>query len=95
MPSTLRRTAAVAWGVALGLSALSPLQALAQTAQAAQNRMNPDGEWRYESADAWGTRHSPDSQIDASNFANLEVAWIFRGDNFGPALEDQMKATPQ
>ena len=91
MPSMSRRTVNLVYGLALGLSALSPLQVLAQ----AQNRQNPDGEWRYQSADAWGTRYSPANQVNASNFANLEVAWVFRGDNFGPALEDQMKATPQ
>ena len=52
-------------GFALAISALGPQQALAQ----AQNRMNPDGEWRYQSADAWGTRYSPNNQVDASNFA--------------------------
>ncbi|HUP52723.1 MAG TPA: PQQ-binding-like beta-propeller repeat protein, partial [Longimicrobiales bacterium] len=34
-------------------------------------------------------------QVDATNFADLEVAWIWRADNFGPTLEDQMKSTPQ
>ena len=61
----------------------------------AQQRGNPDGEWRYQSADAWGTRYSPVNQINASNFEDLEEAWIWRADNFGPELEDQFKATPQ
>jgi glucose dehydrogenase len=39
--------------------------------------MNPDGEWRCQSADAWGTGYSPKSQVNASNFADLEVAWVF------------------
>ena len=91
MSSMSRRTVSILWGLALGLCAFSPPQVHAQ----AQNRQNPDGEWRYQSADAWGTRYSPANQVNATNFANLEVAWIFRGDNFGPALEDQMKATPQ
>jgi quinoprotein glucose dehydrogenase len=64
-------------------------------AQSAQDRMNPDGEWRYQSADAWGTRYSPANQINASNFNDLEVAWIWRADNFGPVEELQHKATPQ
>ncbi len=91
MSSMSRRTVNLVWGLALSWGAALPMQALAQ----AQNRQNPDGEWRYQSADAWGTRYSPANEVNASNFANLEVAWIFRGDNFGPALEDQMKATPQ
>ena len=40
--------------------------------QSAQDRRNPDGEWRYQSADAWGTRYSPLDQINASNFNDLE-----------------------
>ena len=36
---------------------------------AAQDRRNPDGEWRYQSADAWGTRYSPVDQINATTSA--------------------------
>ena len=43
---------------------------------AAQDRGTPDGEWRYQSADAWGTRYSPLSQINADNFGELEQAWL-------------------
>jgi quinoprotein glucose dehydrogenase len=61
----------------------------------AQERSNPYGEWRYQSADAWGTRFSPVNQVTTSNFEDLEVAWIWSADNYGPAPEDQFKATPQ
>jgi quinoprotein glucose dehydrogenase len=64
-------------------------------AQSAQDRMNPDGEWRYQSADAWGTRYSAANMVNASNFNDLEVAWTWRADNFGPVEELQFKATPQ
>ena len=37
-----------------------------------QNRQNPDGEWRYQSGDAWGTRYSPVDQINADNFGDLD-----------------------
>ena len=60
----------------------------------AQDRDNPDGEWRYQSGDAWGTRYSAANQIDGSNVAGLEVAWIWRADNFGPEADYQMKSTP-
>ena len=43
-----------------------------------------NGAWRYLGGDAGHTRSSPLNQINASNFAKLKVAWIFRGDNFGP-----------
>ncbi|MEQ1856508.1 MAG: PQQ-binding-like beta-propeller repeat protein [Longimicrobiales bacterium] len=87
----LRRAGRLMLAIGLAGGVLLPVQVLAQ----AQNRQNPDGEWRYQSADAWGTRYSPANQVNASNFADLEVAWVWRGDNFGPALEDQTKATPQ
>ena len=61
---------------------------------AAQERQNPPGEWRYQSADAWGTRFSPVDQINAGNFGELEVAWVWRADNFGPGVDPQMKSTP-
>ncbi len=60
----------------------------------AQDRQNPYGEWRYQSADAWGTRYSPVDQIDASNFGDLEVAWVWSAANFGPTVDYQMKSTP-
>ena len=63
--------------------------------QSAVERRNPDGEWRFQSADAWGTRYSPAGQIDATNFNDLVEAWIWRGDNFGPEQETLFKATPQ
>jgi glucose dehydrogenase len=85
-------------GLALALLATLALPAvgLAQVPGIrGQDRGNPFGEWRYQSADAWGTRFSPVNQIDATNFGDLEVAWIWHADNFGPMLEDQMKSTPQ
>ena len=60
----------------------------------AQERGNPEGEWRYQSGDAWGTRYSPLDQIDASNFEDLEVAWIWRGDNFSPHPLYLSRSTP-
>jgi quinoprotein glucose dehydrogenase len=60
----------------------------------AQERGNPYGEWRYWGADAWSTRYSPLDQIDAANFSQLQVAWIWRGDNFGPEPDALLRATP-
>ena len=53
-----------------------------------------NGEWRYLGGDAGHTRSSPLNQVNASNFANLKVAWIFRGDNFGPGVEYTAQSTP-
>jgi quinoprotein glucose dehydrogenase len=59
-----------------------------------QQRGNPYGEWRYWGADAGSTRYSPLDQIDASNFSRLEVAWTWRGDNYGPEPLFINRATP-
>ena len=54
-----------------------------------------NGEWHYLGGDAGHTRSAPQlNQINVSNFADLEVAWIFRGDNFGPAVEYTARSTP-
>ena len=60
----------------------------------AQDRGTPPGEWRYWGADAWSTRSSPLDQIDGSSFEELEVDWIWRGDNFGPSVDYILRATP-
>ena len=53
-----------------------------------------NGEWRFLGGDAGHTRYSPLDQITAENFEDLEVAWIWRGDNFGPGLEYTFRSTP-
>src|SRR5262249_25535583 len=53
-----------------------------------------DGEWPSYSGDIRGTRYSPLSQIDASNFNKLEVAWRFKTDQFGPRPEYKLEGTP-
>ena len=60
----------------------------------AQERGDPEGEWRYLGGDASHTRSSPLDQIDASNFEDLEVAWVWRGDNFGPTVDYLYRSTP-
>ncbi len=82
-----RRSAAVAVAWA-GILAAGPLSAVPKALQA------QDGEWRYWGSDAASTRYSPLDQIDASNFGDLEVAWTWRGDNFGPEADPLLRATP-
>ena len=94
MPASLPCVCCPPRWFALVLAAAFAVPTFAQ-GQSAQDRRNPDGEWRYQSADAWGTRYSPLTQINASNFNDLEEAWIWRGDNFGPEQELLFKATPQ
>ncbi len=59
-----------------------------------QDRGTPEGEWRYWGADAWSTRYSSLDQIDASNFEDLQLAWTWRGDNFGTETVNLTRATP-
>ena len=68
--------------------------ALAVTVVAAQEPGTEDGEWRYQSADAGGTRFSPVDQIDAGNFNDLEVAWRLKTDSFGNRPEFKLEGTP-
>ena len=51
-------------------------------------------EWTHWGADAGSTRYSPAAQIDAQNFGSLEVAWVWRGDNYGPGADNILRATP-
>src|SRR5690606_3375771 len=40
------------------------------------------------------TRYAPVSQITAENFNDLRVAWVWRGDNYGPNVDNILRATP-
>ncbi len=61
----------------------------AQTQQGAA-----DGNWTSYGGDSGNTRYSPLSQIDASNFSKLEVAWTFTTANLGPTPETNLESTP-
>lgn len=53
-----------------------------------------NGEWRYLGGNAGNTRSSPLDQINRENFDQLEVAWIWRSDNFGPNVDYFFRSTP-
>ena len=53
-----------------------------------------DGGWSHWGGNAASTRYAPFDQIDAGNFEDLEVAWVWRGDNFGPHVYNIMRSTP-
>ncbi len=76
------------------LSAAVVLSAALCGPSAAQERGNPDGEWRYWGGDASNSRYSALDQIDRNNFDDLEIAWTWRGDNFGPTVDFIMRTTP-
>lgn len=87
-PSTRRslRNLAVVSTHALLLALLS----LPSTAQQGA----PDGEWPSYGGDLGHTRYAALDQINAENFNELDVAWRFKTDNFGPSPEYRFQSTP-
>ena len=90
-PTTRTLTAAA---LLLAAACSSPQPASRLTPPSPQAGPAAPGEWRHWGADASSTRYSPLSQIDASNFEELEVAWIWKSDNFSPSREPLLRATP-
>ena len=76
-------------GLATAGMLLTAASAFAQRLPGTEN-----GEWRYLGGDAGHTRSSPLNQINGDNFGDLEVAWIWRTDNFGPNLDYFSRSTP-
>ncbi len=76
-------------GLATAGILLTAASAFAQRLPGTEN-----GEWRYLGGDAGHTRSSPLNQINGDNFGDLEVAWIWRTDNFGPNLDYFSRSTP-
>jgi len=54
----------------------------------------PAGEWRYYGSDAQSTKYSPLDQINKDNVKNLQVAWQWKADNFGPRMDANWEVTP-
>ncbi len=52
------------------------------------------GEWPTYGGDLGHTRYAPLDQIGAQNFSQLEVAWRFKTDSFGPRPEFNFESTP-
>jgi len=80
----------IGWGLAVATAFLG-----FPSAGSAQRTGLENGEWRFNVGDIGATRSNPYlTQINASNFADLEVAWVWRGDNFGPEPEVTSRAVP-
>ena len=62
--------------------------------QTAEQEIPPDVEWTTYGGDLASTRYSPLDQIDAGNFEELEVAWRFKTESFGPEPEFNFQSTP-
>ena len=52
------------------------------------------GEWRYYGGDAGSTKYSPLDQINAKNVKQLEIAWRWKAENFGPRTDYNWEVTP-
>jgi quinoprotein glucose dehydrogenase len=51
-------------------------------------------DWRAYAGNVASTRYAPLDQIHAGNFSDLEVAWRFKPDAFGPNPEFDLECTP-
>ena len=74
--------------------ALAAAVALGAGLPAAAQQGAQDGEWRYYGGDLGSTKYSPLDQINRDNVADLEIAWRWKTDNFGPRLDFNFQATP-
>lgn len=63
------------------------LCAIAQTGAA-------NGEWRHYGGDAGGTKYSALDQINATNVSQLQIAWRWKTDNYGPRPDSNWQVTP-
>ena len=86
------RRATALWRLSVAFVFGGALQASASAA--GQEGRASGGEWRYIGGDAGHTRYSGLDQVTADNFESLEVAWVWRGDNFGPSVLGVSRATP-
>jgi quinoprotein glucose dehydrogenase len=82
--------------VAIGIGVAAAFGALGGNlaTPVAQESGTPQGEWRYIGGDASHMRYLPVDQINAGNFEKLQVAWVWRGDNFGAAVDNVFRSTP-
>ena len=51
-------------------------------------------EWRFYGGDAGSTKYAALDQIDRTNVKDLQIAWRWRAENFGPRPEFYYRATP-
>jgi quinoprotein glucose dehydrogenase len=98
----IRRTIRIGAAIALILPLVWMLQndvagqagQAGQTSQASTMPSTQNGEWPMYTADLRGSKYSPLSQIDASNFSKLQPVWTFKTDSLGPTIETKLEGTP-
>lgn len=77
-------TVAVTAGVVLGVPAV-----LGQSGTSVNN-----GDWPFYHGGEFSQRYSPLDQINADNVGNLQIAWQFSTENFGPTTDFNNPSTP-
>ena len=87
--NSARRLASVA-----AIALLPALLASPASAQATGQPSTAKGDWPMYFADPTGSRYSPQDQINASNFNQLQQAWHFKTDNLGGRPEFKLEGTP-
>ena len=63
--------------LALGVLVSAPMAVMAQ------GPGTENGQWTFLGGDAWHTRYTPATQINAANFEDLEVLWRWNASSFG------------
>jgi quinoprotein glucose dehydrogenase len=82
-------------GMLASTSAMVMLSAArAQAATAPTGSAPANTNWMHWASDLSSTRYAPLDQINASNFNQLEVAWRFSTNAFGPQLDAYYNCTP-
>ena len=71
-----------------------PARTIATTLPAATRQAGLMVEWLHHRGDAGSTNYSALDQINAMNAGELEVAWRWKSDNFGPQPWPNLQTTP-
>ena len=78
----------------LTLLTLILVAAVSVTGLTGQEQGTADGEWPTYGGNLSNDRYSPLDQITPENFNDMEMAWQFRTDSFGPTPESRFQSTP-
>jgi glucose dehydrogenase len=73
---------------------LALLVAASPTPVEGRQSNQPSHEWWHWGGTPSAARYAPLDQIRRENFRELEVAWVWRGDNFGPDPDWTLRSTP-
>jgi len=77
-----------------GVTLMKPARSLPVPLDAAMEREGLTVEWLYHRGDPGSKNYSDLDLINRDNVSNLEVAWRWRSDNFGPVSWPNLETTP-